>query len=107
MKRISLRFVTVAMSVLLFVPEIFGQAAQSASSQASQTASSLEPWRLRLIPYIWGPDFKGRVGIGDRAANVDASFSDIIREANFALMATFEEDRNRFTTLADVIYLSP
>lgn len=107
MKRISVRFVTAAICVLLFVPEIFGQAAQPASSQASQPApSSLEPWRVRLIPYFWGPDFKGRVGIGDRAADVDASFADIIRMANFGVMATLEADRNRFTTLVDTIYMN-
>ena len=87
----------VTMCVFLFVPEIHGQA---------QPAASSEGWRFQVIPYLWGSDFKGRVGIGDRTADVDASFADIFKELNFAFMGTFQATRDRFVTLADIMYLN-
>jgi hypothetical protein len=92
------RFMTVVLCATLFAPEIF--------AQSSPPASPSEGWRVRLIPYLWGPDFEGRVGIGDRMADVDASFLDIIRELNFGFMGTVEANRNRFSTLTDFIYLT-
>jgi hypothetical protein len=92
------RLMTVVIWAALFTPEIF--------AQSSPPPSSAEGWRVRVIPYLWGPDFEGRVGIGDRAVNVDATFSDLIRELNFALMGTLEANRNRFTTMTDFIYMN-
>jgi hypothetical protein len=83
--------------LLLNAPETSAQSASQGSS---------EGWRFQAIPYFWGSDFKGRVGIGDRSADVDASFSDIFEELNFAVMGTFQAKRDRFVTLADVMYLN-
>ena len=91
------RLMTVVICAVLFAPQIF--------AQSTQPASGSEGWRLRAIPYLWGPDFEGRVGIGDRTANVDATFGDIIRDLNFAVMGTFEANRNKFTALTDGIYI--
>ena len=91
------RLMTVVICATLFAPQMF--------AQSTQPASASEGWRLRVIPYLWGPDFEGRVGVGDRTANVDATFGDILRELNFAVMATVEANRNRFTSLADFIYI--
>jgi hypothetical protein len=61
---------------------------------------------VRLTPYLWGSGFKGRVGIGDRSADVDASFSDILRELNFGFMGTLEADRDKFVTATDLMYMN-
>ena len=92
------RLMTFVICAVLFTPQIF--------AQSTQPASGSEGWRLRAIPYLWGPDFEGRVGIGDRTANVDATFGDIIRDLNFAVMGTFEANRNKFTALTDGIYIN-
>jgi hypothetical protein len=74
-------------------------------AQSAPTRSS-EGWRIRLTPYLWGSSIKGRVGIGNHSADVDASFTDLLKEANFAFMALFEANRNRFTTVTDVVYMN-
>ena len=61
---------------------------------------------MRVTPYLWGSDFKGRIGIGDHSANVDASFADLFRELNFGFMGVVEADRDRFTTLTDLVYMN-
>jgi len=61
---------------------------------------------MQLTPYLWGSDFKGRVGIGDRSADVDASFSDILQELNFAFMGVIQADREKFVTITDLIYMN-
>jgi hypothetical protein len=86
------------MCVLLIVPE--------ADAQPATPAPPSEGWRFQLIPYLWGSDFKGRIGIGDRSAGVDASFSDILSELNFAFMGNFQANRDRFVTATDLIYLN-
>jgi len=88
----------VAICTCLFAPRIF--------AQSSQPPQPSEGWQVRVIPYVWGSDFKGRVGIGDRTVDVDASFADILREANFAFTGAFEGNRDRFIAVADLIYMS-
>jgi len=61
---------------------------------------------MQVTPYVWGSDFKGRIGIGDRSADVDASFLDLLREMNFAFMGAFQAERNKFATITDLMYLN-
>jgi hypothetical protein len=77
-----------------------------AQTQPAQPAPKSEGWRVRVIPYLWGSDFKGRVGIGERSADVDASFFDLLKELNFGFMGTVEADRGRFTTVTDLVYIN-
>jgi hypothetical protein len=49
---------------------------------------------------------KGDTGIGDRIAEVDARFVDIIDEVNFGFMGAFEARKNRFIFLTDLMYLN-
>jgi len=88
----------ITLCICAFVPEIF--------SQTPQPATPSEGWRVRVTPYLWGSDFKGRIGIGDRSANVDASFADLFRELNFGFMGVVEADRDRFTTQTDLVYMN-
>jgi hypothetical protein len=97
MKRARL-LVYLMMVILLILPETY--------AQSTAPPGSSEGWQFQVIPYLWGSSFEGRVGIGDRSADVDASFRDILRELNFAYMGAFQASRDRFVTLADVIYLN-
>src|SRR5262245_22596378 len=92
------RFLLTVTCICLFVPEIFGQ--------STPPTSGSEGWRLQVVPYVWGSNFKGTVGIGDHSADVDASFLDLLREMNFAFMGAFEADRNKFAAVTDLMYLS-
>jgi hypothetical protein len=93
LKRSYLLSVTIC--VCLFVPRIF--------AQSTLPVPSSEGWRVRLTPYLWGPGIEGTVGIGNRSADVDATFSDILRELNFAFMGALEAERDRFTTITDAV----
>src|SRR5262245_1077333 len=70
--------VAVVICLVVFVPEMFGQAAGSQPSS--------EGWQFQIIPYRWGTSIDGRVGVGDRTADVDASFSNILDHLHFAFM---------------------
>jgi hypothetical protein len=61
---------------------------------------------MGVIPYLWGSGLNGTIGVRNRTADVDASFADIFDELNFGFMGVFGANRNRFTTLADVVYLN-
>src|SRR5262249_7095720 len=84
--------------VFALLPDLFGQ--------ANPPLPRSEGWRGRVIPYLWGSGFDGTVGIGDRSAKVDASFADLFRELNFAFTTAFLADRDRFTTLTDLIFMN-
>src|SRR5262245_44248345 len=75
-------------------------------TSAQTPASSTEGWRFRLTPYLWAPGFDGRVGIGERQTDVDASFRDLFKHLKMGFTGVFEADRNRFVALTDVIYLN-
>jgi hypothetical protein len=90
--------VTALMGFGLFVPVL--------SAQAVPPASSSEGWRFKVVPYLWGSDFRGTLGIRDRSADVDASFLDILKELNFAFMGTVEAGHDRFVSAADLVYLN-
>jgi hypothetical protein len=76
------------------------------SGQTPSSAPSTEGWRFQLTPYLWGSGFNGRVGIGDRQAAVDASFSDLVEELDFGFMGVFEARRNRLVTATDLVYFN-
>lgn len=79
--------------------------AQTAPAPA-QTApqSSPEGWQFELVPYLWGSAIDGEIGIGNRTANVDASFSNIVKHLHFAAMGLAEARRERLVVLADTFY---
>jgi hypothetical protein len=78
---------------------------QSAPSQSAPSQPSSEGWEFRLIPYLWGTSINGRVGIGDRTAGVDASFSNILDHLHFGVMGLIDATWNKkFVVLNDVLY---
>jgi hypothetical protein len=46
----------------------------------------------------------GQVGIGNRTAEVDASFSNILSHLHFAAMGLADARRNKFVVLTDALY---
>jgi hypothetical protein len=92
-------FVVTALSVFTTTPEMYGQAS---TAPAAQT----EGWQIQVEAYLWGSDFKGRMGIFDRSTEVDASFSDILDQFNFGFMGVLGATRGRFVTATDIVYIN-
>jgi hypothetical protein len=78
--------------------------ASAASAQSTSAQSSPEEWQLQVVPYLWGSAIEGPVGIGNRTADLDASFSDILSHLHFAAMGLVDARRDKFVVLTDVLY---
>ena len=76
------------------------------ASGASAQSSSPSPnnWQVQLVPYLWGSGTNGEVGIGNRTADVDASFSNILSHLHFAAMGMADARLGHFVVLADGLY---
>jgi hypothetical protein len=66
--------------------------------------ASAQEMELEVVPYLWGSGIEGPVGIGNRTADVDASFSNILSHLHFAAMGLADARRDKFVVLTDVIY---
>ena len=78
--------------------------ATEASAQ-STSPSHEEDWQVQLIPYLWGSAVDGQVGIGNRTADVDASFGNILSHLHFAAMGLADARLGRFVGVGDVVYV--
>lgn len=61
-------------------------------------------WKIKVAPYIWALNMNGRVGVGRAVAHVDQSFSDILKQLNFAGMIAVDVQKNRFGLYGNAIY---
>ena len=73
-------------------------------ASAQSTAPPTEEWQLQVVPYLWGSGIKGPVGIGNRTAELDASFANILDHLHFAAMGLADARRDRLVVLTDVLY---
>jgi hypothetical protein len=78
--------------------------ASHASAQTVTTTPSEDGWKLDVVPYLWGSSVVGPVGIGNRTADVDASFSNILDHLHFAAMGLADARRGRMLVVADTLY---
>jgi len=73
--------------------------------QPAAPQPSSEGWQVRIIPYLWGTSIDGRIGVGDRTADVDASFSNILDHLHFAFMNLADATwNNKLVLLTDLVY---
>jgi hypothetical protein len=77
----------------------------SAQSAPPATASP-DDWQISVTPYVFLPRLKGTIGIVGETAEVNASFSDIFRNLDFAAMGTFEARKRNWVVLVDGMYMS-
>lgn len=78
------------------------------TTSASKTAAFPDKeWSFTAAPYVWGAGLEGTVAMPPLpAANVDASFKDIIKKANIGFMGVAELRKGRFGIITDIIWLS-
>jgi hypothetical protein len=75
-----------------------------ASAQSASAQPAAEDWQFELVPYLWGSAIEGDVGIGNRTAEVDASFSNILDHLHFAAMGLADARRENLVVVTDVMY---
>ncbi|MGB5613095.1 MAG: hypothetical protein WBM67_10610, partial [Sedimenticolaceae bacterium] len=64
--------------------------------------SADESWQFDGAVYLWGAGIGGTSAAGD---DIDISFSDLIDNLDMAFMGSLEARKDKWTLLADVIYL--
>ncbi|MEZ5832626.1 MAG: hypothetical protein R3D05_15740 [Dongiaceae bacterium] len=65
-------------------------------------------WSVNISPYVWAAGLKGSIASFPRApeADVDVSFSDILKNLDIAAMVYAELRYQRFAAYADIVYTS-
>lgn len=63
-------------------------------------------WEFSVTPYLFLARLNGTVGALGRTAQVNASFSDIFHNLDFAAMGTFEARKGNWLVLVDGMYIS-
>jgi len=79
--------------------------AQSAPPPDPQNTSTGD-WEISVTPYVFLPRLKGTIGIVGETAEVNASFSDIFKNLDFAAMGTFEARKRNWMVIVDGMYMS-
>ena len=78
-------------------------------AEETEPAGALpDEWSLNISPYIWGAGLEGSIASFPRApaADVDVSFSDILKNLDMAGMAIVELRYQRVAAYMDLIYTS-
>lgn len=71
----------------------------------AKTVDSQTGWEFTLAPYFWAAGISGDTGqFGLPEVHLDADFGDILKNLDFAFMATGEARYDRFSIVGDVIY---
>ncbi len=65
-----------------------------------------EKWRYRLVPYIWFSGVDGDVAMRGVSASVDASFSDLAENLDFAFQIHFEAQKDKWGYFIDPTYVN-
>jgi hypothetical protein len=76
-----------------------------ATAQSVSPESPSEGHQYQVTPYLWGSGLVGQLGIGNRTADVDASFSDILDHLHIAAMVVADARWNRIVAATDLIYI--
>lgn len=61
-------------------------------------------WQFTIAPYVWALGMYGRVGVGNRIAHVDQTFSDVLQKLNFAGMLWLDLHHDRFGVFLNSLY---
>ncbi len=69
---------------------------------AGQEGGSGEDWAFDTAIYLWGASIGGESVTGD---NIDIDFNDLLDNMEFAFMTTVAAHRDKWSLLADLIYL--
>lgn len=89
--------------VALLVQALFCGTASAQSAAADE--ASPDVWRSTLFAYLWATSMDGTAAIRGREVDVDASFSDLVKELDAALSLRFESHKGRWGYFLDGMYV--
>src|ERR1041384_3898357 len=92
------------LSIAIFGAMCFAGVVRAQS--APPTSTSTGDWEISVTPYVFLPRLKGTIGIVGETAEVNASFSDIFKNLDFAAMGTFEARKRNWMVIVDGMYMS-
>jgi hypothetical protein len=70
----------------------------------SQDRKSEEDWQFRMVPYAWVSALNGEVGLGPIVTDVNLSMSDILSNAEGALMLGLDARKGRWNIGTDLFW---
>lgn len=76
-----------------------------ATTLAAAQTTSPPGWQYEFTPYLWGAGTDGTTRVRSIDGSSTASFSDVFTPIDFGLAGTFEARKDRWSILADGIYI--
>lgn len=100
MKKIVLLVVSITVAASALTA---GPVESSKDVPVVQTPSE-SPWSFSLTPYGWATGIDGTISVGDRTADVDISFNDVLKHLDMTFMMAAELRYKRWGFMGDFIY---
>lgn len=98
------QLVTLILFVALASTSTSAQTDNNGTTDPQTTAA--EQWEFTVAPYVFFAGLKGTIGVQRQTAFVNATFPDIFRNLDFAMMGTFEARKGNWLILTDAMYMS-
>ncbi len=76
------------------------------AAAAPQASPDPDKWEFSIAPYFFLASLDGTVGVIGQRAEVNATFRDLFRNLDFAMMGQFEARKGNWSFLGDVMYMS-
>src|ERR1700675_4313391 len=74
------------------------------SKDITPTPPPENPWSFTLTSYGWLTSINGTMSAGDRSADVDIAFKDVLKHLDMGVMMAAELRYKRWAFLGDLIY---
>lgn len=75
-----------------------------AAAQSSDAADSGDRWVVRVAPYLWATSLDGNATVSGIKADVDAGFSDILKDLSIAGMLVADVQKGRFGVAVNSVF---
>src|ERR1043166_2160723 len=76
----------------------------TSSKDITPTPPEEKPWSFTLTPYGWMTSIDGTMSVGDRTADVDIGFKDVLKKLDMTMMVAAELRYKRWSFTGDLIY---
>lgn len=86
-------------------PMVLALVAIAVVAPRAMAQSSSGDWQFTVAPYLWASGMDGTIRVAGFEQDIDASFSDIIDNLDFALMGHFDMRNDRWVLSSDLIFV--